>query len=63
MKVGTGDVHKSLLNDGEFHENWRIGSYFLGRNEPVRVFRIYCPMWVKFGIRELFVTLLSTGDS
>jgi hypothetical protein len=62
MKVGTGDVHINLFSDGEFRENWRSESYFYGRNESAHVFRIDCPMWVKFGTKELLVSLLSTGE-
>jgi len=34
-----------------------VKTIFGGRNEYIRVFRIYCPMRVKFGIRELLVTV------
>jgi hypothetical protein len=61
MKFGADDVHKIY---------WvTVSSMKIGGVKAILrgvmnlcILRIYCPVWVKFGIRELRRTLLNTGE-
>jgi hypothetical protein len=62
IKLEKGYVHKNVLCDCELSENLRNGSHTLhmGINEFVSLLSVYCPIWVKFGIKNLNIMLLES---
>jgi len=62
FKIQHEDVKKNLLSYCESHSNQLSKSHTLFRACEyilILTFRLYFPVWVKFGISDLHITLFS----